>query len=45
MSVSQYFTIKAKYNDVVLRDMVTGGLGGVRLMAGLNDFKGLFQPK
>ena len=29
--------------DVVLR--FSGGLGSIRLMVGLNDVKGLFQPK
>ena len=31
--------------DVVLRDMVSGGLGSVRLTVGLDDLKGSFQPK
>jgi len=31
--------------DVVLRDMVSGGLGSVRLTVRFNDLKGLSQPK
>lgn len=30
--------------DVVLRDVVRGGLGSARLVVGLDDPKGLFQP-
>ncbi|KAK4826031.1 hypothetical protein QYF61_003852 [Mycteria americana] len=30
---------------VALRDMINGGLGSVRFMVGLDDLKGLFQPK
>ncbi|KAK4823560.1 hypothetical protein QYF61_003304 [Mycteria americana] len=31
--------------DVALRDVFSGGLGSVTSMVGLNDLKGLFQPK
>ncbi|KAK4822263.1 hypothetical protein QYF61_012102 [Mycteria americana] len=34
-----------RHVDVVLRDTVSGGLGSVRFTVGLDDLKGLFQPK
>ena len=31
--------------DIALRDMVQMGTGSVRLMVGLDDLQGLFQPR
>jgi len=32
------------HGNVALRDMVSGLVGTVGLMVGLDDFRGLFQP-
>lgn len=34
-----------RHADVALRDTVSGVLGSVCLMVGVDNFKGLFQPK
>ena len=44
--VSPFLEVFTKSVEVTLRDMVySSGLGSVRLMVGLNDLKGFFQPK